>query len=293
VAAALAVILIALVGLVLALIGQSGARAPSPTPIADASPSASPALAPSASPASSPSPAPSPVTSPAASPTAASSAVERTVTIVGLGLDRPGLEEAAERFISFDVDGPGRISVGIVHISSGQARVCAWRGVPTEVVNPQCQNMRSGALDLQETDTGNSTWTVSLIGADAQVSPTVTVQLRFSAGAGRLVLERLRFQGEAIENYNGFVVELMTSDNGVLAVSAVIDDGAGGVYPYTLRIEPLGSVVGGEPVEQSGHGGEVEAQVLVGGERGHRLTLENNLWVADAEVLLRAVISWP
>jgi hypothetical protein len=153
--------------------------------------------------------------------------------------------------------------------------------------------MRSGTLDREVTEAGSSTWTVSLIGADAQVSPAVTLHLRFNAGVGRLTLERLRFQGQAIDNYNGFTLELKPADDGVLALRGVIDDGAGGTYPYTLRVEPLGSQAGDAPVVQSGHGGEVMADVLVAGELEHRLTLENNLSVADTEVLLRAEISWP
>jgi hypothetical protein len=306
--AGLAVAAVVLVAAVIVLLDQAGtpsptaspigatSPAPSPSPSIESTPAPSPASDVSPTPAASPRPSPSPVPSPSpiltGSPTGGLPAVEREVRIVGLGLDRPGIDEAAERYVTFDVDGPTTFSLALLEISAGQALVCTWRGTIAEVADRQCQRLRRGTIDRQVEEAGPSTWTVSLIGADAQVSPAVTLQLGFSAGVGRLTLERLRFQGQAIDNYNGTTLELMPAA-GTMAVAGEIDDGLGGQYPYALRLEPLSGQVGAGPIEESGHGGRFEHRFNVGGEQPLRLTVENSLVVADEQVLLRVEISWP
>jgi hypothetical protein len=322
VVAVVAVVLVVALGIVLAaLLGQPPETSPTPTPFAVASPSPSPLASPTASPAPSPSPtaSPAPSPSPLASPTAspapsptpaaqpsptpdpgqspaatpvapATPAVAlREARLIRLGLDSRAAPEASERFVTFAVDGPGPIEVALPDVSAGRVRVCLWEGTRLQVGEQQCQDLRAGGSLRREAPPGRSTWTVSLIGAGAQSSPSVTLQVRHPSLAPTLSLERFRFT--ALEDYDGFIAELGVTSAGTLAIDGAIDDGQGGSYAYRLVIAEVGSAT--TLVEQEASGGPFSAEAPVDGPRSYRVSVENRQASVEEEVFVNATISWP
>lgn len=263
-------------------------ESPGPTPTASAAPSPTPTPAPRPSPTFEITPSPSPI--PTDSPTLASSGPERELRLIGLGLDRPGLPETRERLLTFSANGPGLIRATLADVSAGRVRVCIGSGTPLTIVQPLCQNMREGGtLEQVVESAGESTWTVTLLGASDQSSPSVALRLRFPSLAPRVVLERFRFLGTEFESYNGFSAELDVARPGVLSIHGSVDDGLAGEYPYRLNVLGLGTAY---DATDEGTAGQIESTTeLAAGP--YRVTLQNTEEFTEQEVLLRATISWP
>lgn len=324
--ATVAVLLIVALGVLLAsLLGQQPESRPTPTPVGLVSPSPSPLASPTVSPQPSPGPTvspepspspspspparPSPTASPASSPTAdvqpspppggsptatqpgpATPAVPmQQARLLRLGLDSRAAPEASERFVTFAVDGPGTIEAALPEVSAGRVRLCSWQGTRVQAVERQCQDLRAGGSVQREAPADRSTWTVSLIGAGAQSSPSVTLQLRYPSLEPSLILERFRFT--PLEDYDGFAAELAVTGAGTLTAEGSIDDGQGGSYSYRLLIEEVGGTT--PLVEQEGSGGPFSAETPVDGPRSYRVSVENREATIDEEVFLNATVSWP
>jgi hypothetical protein len=305
--------------LIYVLLDQDGPT-PTASPSAAASifpsPSASPSPSPTASPTFGPTPTASPIAPPTtgvvtppptptqpppptASPTAAPplatpTAPQRVFRLLELGLDGEDAEGAVERLLTFQVDGPSQIQVGISNVSAGRIRTCLWLGDATNVAEQECQNLRTGdSLQRLVGDAGQTTWTVSLIGRGSQISPSADVGLTFNALEPTIAFDNVRFQGTASPNYNGMVAEFGVAAPGEVRIFADIDDGEGGAYPYHLvvtRLGPDGGVVhesGGLPATT------VDAAQSVSAGQEYRLELTNEEEAPEQEVFLRGNLSWP
>ena len=305
--------------LIYVLLDQDGPT-PTASPSAAASivpsPSASPSASPTASPTFGPTPTasttappttgvvtppptptqpPPPTDSPtAAPPLATPTAPQRAFRLVALGLDGEDAEGALERLLTFQVDGPSQIDVGISNVSAGRIRTCLWLGDAANVAERECGNLRGGdSLQREVGEAGQTTWTVSLIGRGSQISPRADVNLIFNALAPSIAFDNIRFQGSASPNYNGMVADFIVTEPGEMRIFADIDDGEGGAYPYHLvvtRLGPNGGVVhesGGLPSDT------VDAAQSVSAGREYRLVLTNEEEAPEQQVLLRGTLSWP
>jgi hypothetical protein len=263
---------------------------PAATPTAEPTETAMPTatataeLTPSPTAAASPMPMPTPTPTPAV-PTAPL----REVRFRGLGLDAPDAPEGrSERFVTFSMDGPGEITAAVADVTRGRVRICLWRGDRNASQDRECANARQGGLTRTVTDVAATQWTVSLLGATEQVSPTISFVLRFHSRAPGLTIDRFRFQGEQIENYNGFEAEITADATGNLDLAASWNES----YPYEMLVEEIGAA--GPPFEAQGSdttAAQHSAPVVMG--RSYRVTFANTTDVADVEVLLRASFSWP
>ena len=273
--------------------GPTASLGPSPTlsPSPSASPTAPPTDAPPATPPATPTDAPSPTAAATVAPSASPGGPLRQVRLVGLGLDSQ--DAAVRRLLTFQVDGPAQIVVAVSDVTAGRARTCLWLGDPLTVQERECRNLRNGSLARTISEPGQTTWTVSLIGRGAQISPSATVELSFHALAAALTFDNFRFQGEAAENYNGITAVFPVLAAGEAHIIFSIDDGEGGQYPYSLIIERLGP--DGGIVHESGglpaDNGEGFQSVSAG--RSYRLTLTNTQESVDQQVFLRGTLSWP
>jgi hypothetical protein len=313
----LAVALVAVGGILIAvLIGQGGptptaspsvAVSISPSPSVSLSPSptlsppptASPTVIPTTGEPTTPPPAtptqtPPPTAAPTAAPTLAPGGPVRQIQIIGLGLDAEDVPEGAvERLISFQVDGPAQIVVRVSDVTAGRARTCLWLGTALNKQDEECRGLRNGQLERTITEPGQTTWSVSLIGRGAQISPSANVALSFNAQAAAIIFDGFRFQGTGAENYNGITAEFPVLAAGEAHIIFEIDDGEDGQYAYSLVIErlgPDGGVVhesGGLPVDND------EAAQSVSAGRSYRLTLSNSEEFVDQQVFVRGTLSWP
>jgi hypothetical protein len=275
--------------------GAPATSTSSPTAAATATLTA-PTSAPPTSPTSSPSESPAPTDSAAPSLSASPSPDEtagapgQAITFHDVGLDTTGTadEELRPRHFTFVAQGPGRIEAEVSNVSFGRVRICLWPGEPPEPADADCRTTRGDRI-RQRLDSGEpQAWTVSVIGSQAGASPSVDLRLAWPAPAAEVRLEGFRFQGEAIENYNGFVAELAPTADGELAVTAAFDDGAGGAYPWRLEVAD-----GDDVFAQDGNGAGMSSRSSVVAGARYRVTLANRQTVAEQRVLLSATLSWP
>lgn len=209
-----------------------------------------------------------------------------------MGVDAPDAEAPSERFITFFTDGPGPISVALSNVTAGRVRVCLSRGDRFTITEQECQNIRSGSVGRQVTDTGREAWTVSLLGATDQTSPTVSVAIAFHADTATVTADRFRFQGQAIENYNGLVAEITAAADGDLNLAANWDNPDDERFPYEMLVEEIGSPASpfraeGTVTTATAHSAPLEAGVR------YRVTFANTTEVANVEVFLVATLIWP
>lgn len=278
----------------------SASPTPTPTPTVAPSSLTPPPVSPTEPPATPPptaSPTPTLEPAPTAGPTEAPSIVptgpQREMRIVGLGLDGPGPETPVRRLVTFVVDGPSEIAATLSDVTAGQVEMCLWLGDADNVLEQECQTSGGGQLVRSIVAPGQTTWTVSLIGATAGTSPSVSLAIAFNALVPGVTLDLLRFQGTDIENYNGLTAEIPMTAAGQLDLAASFDDGAGGLYPYRLVVERLGDQGGVVHNSTGGPTDSIELSQTVSAGRTYRLTLENTQQQAGQQVFLRATLTWP
>jgi hypothetical protein len=283
------------------------ATATSTSPPTEA-PTAAPTEAPTAAPTEAPTVAPTVTTEPTAPPTVPATAAPtptapptpaqavtplREIRFTGVGLEAPDApEEPSARYFTFTTGGPGQISALISNVTAGRVRMCLWRGGPQGGTDTECRNVRNGGVERAVADVAETRWTVSLIGATEQVSPTATLLIRFPTFAPRLEIERFRFAGEAIENYNGFVAEIDAAATGDLTLTASWENEEDERYPYRMLVEEIGSPAAPFMAEGSHTTATDHTAPLVLG-RSYRVTFANSVEVAEGGVYLRASLSWP
>lgn len=308
---ALAVALVVVGGILFALLIGAGGPSPTGTPFAVGSasprPSTQPTVGPSATPARTEkptrvpevtlSPTPEPTVEPSAEvtegPTMAVGGPLRSIEITGLGLDAEDAEGAVARLFSFQVDGPAQIIARISNVSAGRVHTCLWLGDALDVQDQECKDLSKGRLERTITEPGQTTWTVSLIGAGSQISPSADLALSFNTQGASLGFDAIRFQGVDTPNYNGITAEFPVLNAGEAQLLAEIDDGVGGEYPYRLVIERLGN--DGGVVHESGGApaDSVDAAQSVSAGRSYRLTLSNTQEFTEQQVFLRGALTWP
>jgi hypothetical protein len=296
----LSLLLIVMAGAIVVVLVSRPAPGPtaSPTTVAGsptASPSRSPALSPTqatTSPTAGGSPTDSPP--PTSSPTLGPATQQRAITFVDMGLDTTdtGGEEPVARVFTFVADGSGRIEATVSDVTFGRVSMCLWQGDATIRTDEECRLARQGTLRRDIDDGGPVSYSVSLIGSQAGASPSATLRIRWPTTDARMQIAGFRFQGEEIENYNGFTAEVELEFAGSIDVAATFDDGVGGVYPYRLIIEEIG----GGPAQAffaEGEGSEMQASTEGDAGRSYRITLANRLTVVDQRVLVTAELNWP
>lgn len=208
-----------------------------------------------------------------------------------MGLDSRDAEGAIERYVTFHVDGQSLVSARLSGVSAGRVRICLWQD--TLVEERECRTVRNGRVQVPTFETGQTTWTLTMIGAETGVSPTANLTLSFNANSPSATVDRFRFQGTSIENYNGIVAEVDARDGGELRIDGAFDDGQGGSYPYRLAIERLGEN-GGFVYDQTNEPTTNFALTQsVSGGRTYRTTILNPNDLEDLAVFLRATLTWP
>ncbi len=260
---------------------------PSPSPTASTEPTPTEVPTPTPSPTEPPTPTPSPTPAPTITPTSP----QREIRITNLGLDNHDAANGSlPRYVNFSVDGPSLISAHLSNVSAGQVRLCVWQG--NDVTQKACRNLHSGVVQQPSFASGASTWHVSLIGTDDQISPYVTLKIDFNALNPSVQVTNLRYQGMPIDNYNGLTAEVDVADDGTLQVDGAFD--AGQQHDFQVTIAQLGQG-GGTVYDQSGgpaNSFSVPQQVSAGAS--YRVTIANpNPQAEEIPVFLSATFSWP
>jgi hypothetical protein len=233
-----------------------------------------------------PTPTPTVTASPTPTPTLNPTSPQRELQVTDLGLDNHDPEiGSVARYVSFSVDGQSLISARLTSISAGPVRMCLWKG--DDVTNKLCAaNERKPKIEQAVFDSGTTTWHLSLIGANNNISPYVTLVLDFNADAPSVHFDNLRFLGTPMPDYNGVAVTVATEGSGTIAVSGTFDP----VPPqaYRVVIDPSGfDQTGGSTT-----GFSLNQPVDAG--TSYQVTIENpNTQVEQSPVFLSAIISWP
>jgi hypothetical protein len=256
-----------------------------PTPVEQSTPTPSPVEAPTPTPTATASPTPTPTPPP--TPVAPA----RQIRFLNLGVDPPALEQSRARVITFEVDGPGSITVALSNVSAGKVRVCTWRGDARNQRNRECRKMKNGVVERAVDREGQSTWSVSLLGASANAAASLTLDLSFNTNAPHVRLAGFRFQGTEARDYNGFTVEFSAAAEGEFALDASLDDRRGGEYPYRLTYRALDSDTVSE--ETGGPSQRITFSYPVGAGSSWRVALENTQEFASRAVFLSATLDFP
>ena len=264
---------------------STGATALPPTPTPSPTPTTSPTPVPTPTPPPTPTPSPTPTPTPV--PTVNPTSADRTILLAGVGLDPSAVTGSVPRIVTFNVDGQSDVSAR-VSASTGPVRMCIW----TEAVDDQreCHTVHNGGFDKLVISTGASVWHVSMIGAQASATASLTVH--FNADAATVSIDNLRYLGTASPGYNGFEAQLTTLGDGApLHVQASFDDGSGGAYDWHLTIATNGSSV----FDQSGGPDQSvdESQAVTAGTI-YTVDFHDPDQTANVSpVFLTAQISWP
>jgi len=268
----------------------ASAATPSLPPTSESSatpPATSPSVTSSGeTPTPTPTPTPAVTASPTPTPSLNPTAPQRELRVTDLGLDNHDPEiGSVARYISFSVDGQSLISARLTSISAGPVRMCLWKG--DDATNKLCAaNERKPKIKQAVFDSGTTTWHLSLIGANNNISPYVTLVLDFNAEAPSVHFDNLRFQGTPVPNYNGLTALVATEGSGTIAVSGTFDP----VPPqaYRVVIDPSGFDQSGGSTTGFSFNQPVDAGT------SYQITIENpGTQVEASAVFLSAIISWP
>jgi len=157
--------------------------------------------------------------------------------------------------------------------------------VPAE----DCSTAANASLAKPWAASGASTWYVTIIGTETNVSPFVDLQVSYNANSGDVVLNNFRYAGTNNPEYNGFSIDLPTSGAGSLDFLAQFDQG--GSYTYDLEINEVG---GGNVRndQQAGPSASVSTSDQVSAGSTYRLRF-GSPDATGGVGFLRAEISWP
>jgi hypothetical protein len=278
--------------------GPSGAGA-SPSAVAVASPSAGsatevPASAPaSEAPASEP-PSEPPSTEPSApasvEPTASATpkpanppGVPTTVVVERLVLDAKDDPDGANRRLSFQSQGSGRITVAVKAISpQGSAIAC----LSADGKKLGCKTTADGKL-VANTTTKKANFLLTLRGEGIE-TPVVEVTITFPAKTPSLKIENARFDGTANPDANGLQVRLTPRADGDATLSA---DWGG--HPFLYEIDLIGmNGSAGRTLANQGPATRVTESFAVTAADQWRLVLQN-IEIGFGYTSLDATVSWP
>lgn len=273
-------------------IGPSPSRTPRPSrsPKPSGSPGESPSASPGESFAESPSPSlestasPGPTASPPPTGTPAPTAPLRSIRFLHIGIDGQSATTPTPRRLTFASEGPGQVTATLFQTSAGDVMFCLYTG--NEPSGNECRTSSHATLTGSTTAAGNTRWHVSLIGVDQGTSPSADVKIEFRSNSPRVTVDGFRFQGTSFEDYNGISAQLKT-EAGDLQVNG---NWPGAQRPWRAAVVNADS--GESAGSNSGTGNDLSLTATVSAGI-FRLTVENTEVIADQEVFLHAVISWP
>jgi hypothetical protein len=283
--------------LAFAVLGGNGGSAASPTGIAVASPSVGPASQPPASPASespvatasdtaSVEPSASASVEPSASVTpkpANPPGVPTTVVVQRLVLDAKDDPNGADRRLSFESQGSGKITVAVKAVSpQGSAIAC----LSADGKKLGCKTTADGKLTANTT-TRKAGFLLTLRGAGIE-TPVVEVTITFPAKTPSLKIENARFDGTGNPDANGLQVLVAPRADGDLTISA---DWGG--HPFLYEIDLIG-VNGstGRTLANQGPATRTSETFPVTAADQWRLVLQN-IEMGFGYTALDATVSWP
>lgn len=184
--------------------------------------------------------------------------------MVNFGVDDRTNLASVQRTISFQVDGPSPVGVGLSGVNSGKVRMCL-RG---EATAPQCITAHAGTITRAVFDAGQTNWFVSVIGTAAGQVATVT--LDFNALSLDVGLDSFRFNGTNGPADNGFEVVFVADVDGTLRVHGQIDDGNDTPYPWELKVAQDDVMVFDQP---GGPSTSVDVSTLLAGGAVYSVSL--------------------
>jgi hypothetical protein len=222
---------------------------------------------------------------PTPTPTIIPSAPQRQFRLLGVGIDSQVIGEARiERIATFDVDGQSLITATVSGATATGIRLCVWREADFE--EGDCVRGRNVSTTQLVTESGASTWHVSLLGTSSNVSPSADLTVTYNAIAGRVTLDNFRFVGTFDTAYNGFLVEVPAAGDGQLAIDANFE---GDSSNWRLMMERVGDQ---SLLDESGTSTTVARAVAITGGSSYRVSLRSPDEVSGAG-FVHAVISWP
>jgi hypothetical protein len=285
-----------LVVIILGRIGDDGGTgsATTPTPTATASASASPTGAESSSPEASASASIEPSPSAAASPAATGAVPLARAVIRDLGIDRPEDPQARPRIFVFRSDGGGDVTVELLSVSSGRARICLYPGtLAAPLGEPACLRTAGSTLTGHSKGKKPFTWTVTLMGTNAGVTPMADVRIDWPATDPHLEIIDFRLQGNDAAPYNGVFVQLAgRPDAGPMTLAASWSDPVGGdVHPYKAAIEDRDTSTVLDSAEGEGTNVALGANLLA--KQRTTVELRNPGPMVATEVLAALTLTWP
>jgi hypothetical protein len=205
-----------------------------------------------------------------------------------MGLDDRNVEGASERFVTFAVDGQSLIGARLSNVSAGHVRMCLWQG--DLVTDKTCRTVHNGGIQLPVFDTGQTPWTLTLLGTDAGITPTADLTLDFNANAPSVTLDSFRFNGTDTPSYNGFVAEIDAQSGGDFHLDASF---GGGAFMSHLVIERLGSAGGVVYDQTNASVPDFGATQHVSNGHSYRVTLSNPDANEIVPVFVKTTLTWP
>ena len=266
---------------------------PSPSAFFSPSPGLSPSPELSPSPTAVPTPSPTPTISPSPSPSPTPTpTLSPTSPQRELRLIDVGLDSR---------DAETRVERIVTFIVSGQSRISAALtnasagGIQLciwrEAAEDErlCDRGRNFGLQLSVFDSGSSTWHVSMIGTQTLVSPYATLTVRFNSDEPRAELLNFRYMGTSLPEYNGFEAVFTTGDQAGMRIEAEFE---GDEEPYTLLVRPTG----GAPIQDHTSPPVTGFSSVIPLEDAteYRVSLRNPEEINDSDVpFVLVVLTWP
>ncbi len=199
-----------------------------------------------------------------------------------MGVDGPAADASRERIFTFSTDAAGIVEASAEVGGPDSIRLCLGRGAPGSETAQQCQESSSEVTITSVASAAQTTWTVTLTGAEG-AGGSVDLALAFPSAQPSVTIDGFRFQGTAFDDYNGFLaeVEVACCSLGMQA------EWSGGSAPYRLVVsEEAGTIM-----DRTGEGVGAGFDALVGAGP-HHIRLSNEQEFAEQDFTLRATISW-
>jgi hypothetical protein len=168
--------------------------------------------------------------------------------------------------------------------TAGDVKFCLYTG--SQPSGHDCRTTSHATLTGSTTAADNTRWHVSLIGVDQGTSPSADVKLEFRSNSPRVTVDGFRFQGTSFPDYNGIAAQFKA------AAGDVHINGSWDGAPRTWRAGLVDADSGENAGSNSGTGNTLNLAATVAAG-SFRVTVQNTEEIADQEVFLHAVISWP
>jgi hypothetical protein len=278
------------------LVGGLGATpAPSPTLVAQATPSPStgasavPSASPSAEASASPSspdesvtPTPTPTPSRTPKPTVGPG-IPAGITFSALKLDAADDPDGANRVITFSAQGAGTVSA---HLSSISPRVETKICLKSDKKDFGCKTAAEGTISA-DTSAKELVFTLTLRGVGI-AAPVVDIALTFPATRPAVTINHARFDGTAFPDTNGIDATISPRSDGGARIVATW---GGHPLMYDLRLKEQGGP-GAHVLNEQGPSTGTNTRLAVTAPNPWRLVLRN-AEVGFGATDMTARIAWP